>query len=94
MISALRAIPSTPNKKGVAFLLLGHMSCEHARDPASAYLIARVPYQMAVEGDVLNLAALDPVLYFDDALDLARSGIQGDTEFIRQEMSEFLAEFG
>lgn len=77
----------------IAVGLLGVMYRALAHDPSVASRIARTLYSMALSGVHPGEDAERWMLYFDDALDLARAGTWGSEDGVIQEMLHFLGSY-
>jgi len=96
LVSALESFADrtgSPPPQLVAHALLGHLHQWLLRHPEDGRRIARLLHHMVVESDLPARGAEGDMYYFDDAYDLADSGVYGSVENVNDELKSFLEGF-
>lgn len=93
LAEALRPLAEQCRDEQIVGRLLGLMHRALARDPNVASRIARTLYSMALSDVDVGEEAERSMLYFDDALDLARGGYFGSEAEVIEEMLRFLSPY-
>lgn len=89
----LRPLAAQCREEEIVARLFGLMHRALARDPTVASRIARTLYSMALSDVDVGKEAEHSMLYFDDALDLARAGSYGSEADVIGEMLRFLSPY-
>lgn len=92
-LDTLAAMPGVACKAEVARAVLCKMAQVFERNPATGPGIARVLYQMYLDGTVTSVEAAAQMSRLDDAFDLAEAGHWGTTDEVTAELGEFLSEW-
>ena len=90
---ALAQVVGEVGEEELRHAFLRHMADVVFSQPAKGRNVARTLYRLALEGGAPTWEAESAMLTFDDAYDLAESGIFSTPEGVAEELREFLAEW-